>query len=209
MIPAIVHSISYDRFGTYLAASGFDVQRALKLYIWNAQMGEAFHMPVQAVEVALRNTIDAALAARFGKTWWDNPDYLKMAGHQSRGDLATVQMRIQKRGLSVTTGPIVAGLSFGFWVAMLQPGFNPGLWSSQLRLAFPNLPQVESRNSLFRSARRVVFLRNRISHHEPIFKRDLLADFAEVMKLLKWICPDTHDWIRPHCRVPELMRRKP
>jgi hypothetical protein len=52
-------------------------------------------------------------------------------------------------------------------------------------------------------------LRNRISHHEPIFKRDLLLDFGELMKLLAWICPSTSAWIRPHCQVAALMRQKP
>ena len=91
----------------------------------------------------------------------------------------------------------------------LQPKYNPHLWSSHLRVAFPHLPVNETRTTLFKYAGDVATLRNRISHHEPIFKRDLLLDFGELMKLLAWICPDTGAWIRPHCQVPTLMRSKP
>ena len=53
--------ISVGRLGTYLVAAGFDPSRALQLYIWNARVGEAFHLPIQAVEVGLRNRINDAL----------------------------------------------------------------------------------------------------------------------------------------------------
>ena len=117
--------------------------------------------------------------------------------------------RIERKGLPLITAQVVAGLSFGFWVGLLQPKYNPEVWSSQLRGAFPHLPADETRVTLFKYAGDVATLRNRISHHEPIFKRDLLSDFGELMKLLAWICPETGKWIRPHCHVPALMRAKP
>ena len=46
---------------------------------------------------------------------------------------------------SCITAQIVAGLSFGFWVGLLQPKYNPDLWSSHLRVAFPHLPATETR----------------------------------------------------------------
>ena len=60
-IAAILTAISPDRFRTYLIAAGHDQRRAFRLYLWNAQLGEAFHMPIQAVEVGLRNAINVAL----------------------------------------------------------------------------------------------------------------------------------------------------
>jgi hypothetical protein len=209
MIIVVIQTLSAERFATYLSAAGHDQERASKLYVWNAHVGEAFHTPIQAVEVALRNRINAALIAKFGNNWWQDPVFLKVIDRERHLDLETVKKRIQKRGLSLVTGQIVAGLSFGFWVGMLQPQYNPRIWGSQLRPCFPHLPQTESRHSLFKVAGSIAFLRNRISHHEPIFKRDLLADFGELMTMMKWICPATHDFVRPHCRVPDLIRLKP
>lgn len=42
-------------------------------------------------------------------------------------------------------------------------------------------------------------LRNRIAHHEPIFKR--------ILKVAKWISPITAEWIEQHCLVFEIPER--
>lgn len=209
MLPTLIQTLSAERFGTYLKAAGHDPHRALRLYVWNAQIGGAFHTPIQAVEIALRNGVNKALIARFGPDWWRHRRLLEILDRERQADLAIVIKRIRKRQLALVTGQIVAGLSFGFWTGMLQRRYNPEIWGAQLRAAFPHLPITEDRDALFRLASGVAVLRNRISHHEPIFKRDLSNDFATVMRLLKWICPWTHEWIRPHCHAPELMRSKP
>lgn len=209
MVTVVIQTLSTDRFDTYLKAAGYDTNRALALYIWNAKVGAAFHPPIQAVEIALRNSINRALVAKFGANWWQNQSLTGLLGAKRSDDLDMAKRRIRRKGWAVTTAQIVASLSFGFWVGLLSPAFNPALWSSELRTSFPNLPAAETRSTLFKYAGDVATLRNRISHHEPIFKRNLLQDFGEMMKLLQWICPDTEVWIRPHCEVPALMRLKP
>lgn len=201
--------ISEERLGTYLTAAGFDVDRALKLYVWNALIGEAFHLPIQAVEVGLRNRIGFAFAETFGPEWWKDDQFLTMLDDERRADLQLVRQRIRNRKLSPITGQIVAGLSFGFWVGMLHKRYNPLLWSKQLRPAFPSLPLDRSRASLAVMSGRVATLRNRIWHHEPIIKRDLSAEYGAVMTLLQWISPEKAAWLRPYCRVPQLLRQKP
>jgi hypothetical protein len=181
----------------------------LKLHIWNAQVGEAFHMPIQTVEVGLRNCVNIALTQKFGAEWWQNSTFTAITDGERVADLEQVTRRIRNRNLRLTTDQIVAGLSFGYWVAMLQPRYNPQIWSSQLRTAFPNLPPGRSRKSIAESAAQVATLRNRISHHEPLISRDLSVDFSNIMNLLSWICPVTEAWIRPHCRIPSIMRLKP
>jgi len=206
---ALEPALSSARLGPYLVASGFDAGRALRLYLWNARMGAAFHVPIQAVEVGLRNRSDVALTRAFGTDWWREPQCLDVLDEERRADLALVLRRMKHRGLPEVTGQVVAGLSFGFWVGLLQGRYNPPLWGSQVRSAFPSLPPDRGRKSLASAAARVVHLRNRIGHHEPIFKLDLNAEFATVMSLLGWISPTKQDWVRPHCDVPSLLREKP
>jgi hypothetical protein len=78
-----------------------------------------------------------------------------------------------------------------------------------LRVSFPDLPQDKTRNALAKRAGEVAFIRNRISHHEPIFSRDLSKDFQHLLEFLSWICPTKAGWIKPHCRVQEVLRQKP
>ena len=194
---------------TYLVAAGHDEARAMRLYIWNARLGEAFHVPIQAVEVALRNSVNYALMAEFGAEWWRNKNYLFLIDHDREADLNTVKRRIKNRKQHENVGQIVAGLSFGFWVGMLQARYNPALWSKQLKPAFPHLPEGRSRKSLATRAGEIAFLRNRISHHEPLIKRSAIDDYKLVTEMLGWLCPHKLAWVKPHCRVPELARLKP
>ncbi|MDP1738204.1 MAG: hypothetical protein Q8L23_12290 [Caulobacter sp.] len=201
--------LSDERLGTYLTAAGFDLDRALKLYVWNAQVGEAFHLPIQAVEVGLRNRMTAAFATAFGSDWWKDERFLNLLDDDRNADIRQVRLRILNRKLSPVTGQIVAGLSFGFWVGMLHKRYNPPLWGGHLRSAFPSLPKDRNRASLAVAAGQVATLRNRIWHHEPIIKRDLSAEYGAVMTLLEWISPEKAAWVRPYCRVPQLLRQKP
>jgi hypothetical protein len=209
---ALSRTISPERLGTYLTAAGHDRERALALYVWNARLGEAFHTPIQAVEVGLRNNVGLALIEQFGAEWWRDDGFPRLLDNidgRRLADLEQVRRRLKKRGMTIVTGQVVAGLSFGFWVALLQKRYNPVLWSRHLSTAFPHLPLDRSRADLADRARKVADLRNRITHHEPIFRNDISKDFSEMMMLLEWMCPETHRWIRPHCRVPDVMRRKP
>lgn len=206
---AILGAISVDRFNTYLAAAGYDQERALELYLWNARLGEAFHTPIQAAEVALRNRINLALSSVYTPNWWECSNLWSILDDERKGDLSVVLQRIRNRELELYTGQVVAGLSFGFWVGILDGRYNPPIWGGQLRRAFPSLPRGRSRKSLHTTVRHVATLRNRISHHEPLIGRDSLADFSNLMALIEWICPEKAIWIRPHCRVPQIVRNRP
>jgi hypothetical protein len=208
-IAAILTAISLDRFNTYLVAAGHDQDRALKLYLWNARLGEAFHTPIQAVEVALRNCVNLALSSVYTPNWWECENLFNILDDERKGDLTTVLRRIRNRELELYTGQVVAGLSFGFWVGILDGRYNPPIWGGQLRKAFPSFPAVRARKSLHDSVRKVAGLRNRISHHEPLIGRNNLLDFSNLMLLLEWICPEKAIWIRPHCRVPQIVRERP
>ncbi|MGH9591788.1 MAG: hypothetical protein ACRD5L_01760 [Bryobacteraceae bacterium] len=209
LIDRLRPSLSAERLGTYLTAAGFDEDRALKLYIWNAYIGEAFHLPIQAVEVGLRNRVNSALCATFGVDWWQEHRFRRLADREHIRDLDTAAQRLAKRGVALATPQMVATLSFGFWVGALDARYNPEIWSRQLRSSFPDFSPAKSRYDLADAAKRVANLRNRIWHHEPIFRMDLSAEYAAVMEMLAWICSSKVAWIRPQCRVPAVLREKP
>jgi hypothetical protein len=52
-----------DRLSSYLAASANKRRRAIALYEWNSAVSAAFYVPLQTVEVALRNGSHRELAA--------------------------------------------------------------------------------------------------------------------------------------------------
>lgn len=195
--------------GTYVLAAGHHEARALELYKWNAQLGEAFHLLIQAVEIALRNRINAVLVANFGANWWSNPLFLGVADNRQIAAIDEAKARIGKRGQAVVTGQIVAGLSFGFWVSMLDARYNPAVWSHALLVGFPDLPTGKSRDDLQKLSRQIANFRNRIWHHEPIFKANITQEYSRCMEMLKWLCPHKQKWIKPQCKVMAVLRLKP
>jgi hypothetical protein len=108
-IAAIVTAISPDRFKTYLTAAGHNRERALRLYLY-ARLGEAFYMPIQAVEVTLRNNVNLELSNVYTANWWEYKNLCDLLDEE----------RIRNRELELCTGQVVAGLSFEFWVGMLH-----------------------------------------------------------------------------------------
>lgn len=202
-------AISDARLSTYLTAAGFDEDRALALYLWNVQIGEALHLPIQAVEVALRNRIHATLSETFGPAWWSDPALGALLDSERATDLGVVLRRIRNRKLPLNDGQVVAGLSFGFWVGMLQKRYSPPLWSGRLHQAFPDYPSTRNRATLAKAGGRVAWLRNRIWHHEPIIHLDLSAEYGGIMALLAWLSGPKAEWIRANSRVPALLRVKP
>jgi Abi-like protein len=209
MVAVVIQTLSQRRFDTYLQAAGHDQDRAIALYLWNAKLGASFHLPIQAVEIALRNRVNHALVAEFGPDWWNEQRFVALIDRERTRDLDTVRNRIAHKRLILETDQIVAGLSFGFWVGMLHKKHNPAIWSKHLRISFPALPASGDRHSIFKIAGDVANFRNRISHHEPLIKADSMLVYSEIMRLLSWLCPDTAILIRSHCEIPKVVRQKP
>lgn len=209
MLKQLEPTLSPARIGTYMLAAGHDESRALALYLWNAQLGEAFHLPIQAVEIALRNRINCVLVRSFGVDWWREPAFQALAEKRQNDSINEVVTRIAKRGQSLVTGQIVAGLSFGFWVSMLDARYNPLVWSQHLSTGFPNLPAAQGREDLQRVARKIATFRNRIWHHEPIFRADISDNYSTCMRALEWLCPHKMGWIKPQCKVMTVLRSRP
>jgi Abi-like protein len=205
----VIQSMSVARFDTYLRATGHDLNRAFELYVWNARLGAAFQLPIQSIEVCLRNRVSTAMVAEFGPNWWVNARFKTVIEHERQRDIDTVLTRIRHKGLVAHGDQIVASLSFGFWVSMLDRRYNPTIWGRHLRATFPSMPVSIDRERLRRRCSEVARFRNRISHHEPIFNKDASKSNSEFLELLSWLCPETQKWITPMSDVPRLLRQKP
>ena len=160
-IHALSEIISPLRLGTYLNASGHDADRALRLYLWNAKIGEAFHIPIQSVEVGLRNRVSDGLTIAFGAEWWQDKQFQRLAGARRCDDIEMVWRRLDRKGKTMAGGQVVAGLSFGFWVDVLDKRFFPAIWSVHLADAFPHIPGDVDHGVLRTETRKVADLRNK------------------------------------------------
>ncbi len=204
---ALENVFSRERMQTYLDAADGDCAVALQHYTRNAKLGAAFHGPLQALEVALRNAMHARLAARYGSQWYTDPaPGLDSHAHNTIDDLL-----VRGRG-APTPGQFVASMSLGFWVRLVGRGgylnggrkadYDRTLWRPALCKAFPGRPRraVQQRLDHLRK------LRNRIAHHEPIFDRDLKEDYENLLEAVGWISADVRTWIEAHSLLPDALQ---
>lgn len=207
---AFARSISPERWRTYERAAGFHSDSAHRLYLWNAAVGQSFHFPLQTVEVALRNVIHLALVDIHGAEWAKSPECLHMLKPKQADDIAKAERRhFSIYAASATTSQIVASLTLGFWVSMLRRDYNKRIWNSHVGHAFPYLGFDKTMADVSSTAGRVQDLRNRIFHQEPLIGHNLSEDYAAILRLLGWICPNMREWTRKHTSVPAVIRERP
>lgn len=200
--------ISPERLSTYRKAVGHDTTRALALYAWNMKLSASFMPLLGSAEICLRNLILAQVTTVFGPYWWQSQAFLSVLGGQGKGIVKRAENKIVARGNSVDAGRMTAELSFGFWQNMLLPKYAGPLWSL-LHSNFIDLPPVVDQTALYKKCGIVRELRNRISHHEPIFQRNISQDYSDCLTLVGWLSTAKATWLKPHLTVMALLRQRP
>jgi hypothetical protein len=200
-------ALSIERFSSYLAKAP-DPGIALKLYEWNSTMSAAFYIPIQSVEIGLRNGFHRELTRVFGSSWHDAPAFRSL-NVRFGNDVEEAKMYLRRTATAVDTPHIVARLPFGFWTTMLSRRYEHALWTPGLRGAFPRFGKLRgrtpSRNEVAARFDYVREFRNRIAHHEPIFYRDLAADYASLLEIARWMYEDLANWTDGFCGCSRLL----
>lgn len=212
VLRALREHLSEDRFRPYLDASHGDAVKASHLYAWNTAASAALYGPLQGVEVALRNGVNVRLTARFGVDWFDRLDATLAIGCLDR--ISDAKRKVRGHKGAMTSGRLVASLPFGFWVSLLGPGgrrtdgrranYEMTLWRPCLRLVFAHHESL-SRKRAHAELDALRKLRNRVAHHEPIFRRNLRADYVRILTVIGWMSPDIANWVQSHSRLGDVL----
>lgn len=191
-------------------------------------LGAALYIPLHLLEVALRNGLHQALTQHHGgDAYWyrlqhalppslRHPVYPNQPPSFSQREIRNALNAVGK----VTTpraadepGRVVAELNFGFWTSLLSPPYGSPqsvqqhwhpLWPQLMPTVFPHFPPTAStaqdRATLSERFDGLRQLRNRISHHEPIWRgrprrgthqrANLLQDYQDVEEAIGWVSPE-------------------
>lgn len=203
--------MSSERLGSYEQEMGSPTG-AVALYEWNLAMSAALFESLGAAEVILRNAFNRELALRhrqrggsgpwYGGTWIDT---------KGQRDIAIARDRATGWGRTPELeGKVIAELSFGFWRYLVAKRYQTTAWPA-LQNAFPLYPDGSStpRVEIEDRMQRIHVLRNRIAHHEPIFRRNVGHDYADMLTLVGWVSREASDWIEELSRVPALQAQRP
>lgn len=206
-ISALEATLSSDRLNLYIRAAEGDKDYALRLYLWNLQLSESLYGPLQTLEVTMRNSMNRELVANFGPEWYEpgNPPSFQ--------DNQYERIEKVKRSFSgsreIVSSDIVANISLGFWTDILYHRVYDQLWNTCLHRAFPHRAKGTRRSTIAPMVDEIKTLRNRIAHHEPIWRRPLEDDYRRIITIIRWSCPVTADWADSHSRFSEVFGRRP
>jgi len=192
---------SSPRISRYLAATGNDNKRTIKLYKANLRLAQAFHPLLGIVEVVIRNRLNDVISAHF-----TDPDWIinQKSGFMSdpsispflRNEIAKIEIRLKKRGIAITSGKIISELPFGFWSELFERNQYKLLLGKPIQI-FTHLPSETGRKEIFASLNSIRTLRNRINHNEPICFNEIYIDtnyasetHREIIRILNLINPN-------------------
>jgi hypothetical protein len=200
---ALQRTLSTERLAPYLEHSDGDFDRALAVYEDNLKASEAFHTPLHSVEIALRNTVDAAMLNRYGPGWYGDVSLLNGGAIE---EVETARTKVVKVSPVKAHGSLVAELSFGFWVSLLAPQYDATLWRQALYCVFTRSGRPLRRDHVYGRFNMVRRFRNRVAHHEPIWNHKDLSDvYGEIIEAIGWMCPHTAQWTAELSRVPDVV----
>ena len=87
------------------------------------------------------------------------------------------------------------------------------LWLFHFRTTFPNTDASIAikvlRGEIYNDLEKIRKLRNRIAHHEPIFRRKLDEDYKAIIKIIDYRCEDTVQWLSLNQNIVSLLSNKP
>jgi hypothetical protein len=173
--------------------------------------------PLHIAEVALRNALDEGLTSAFGNNWHQNQALINLPRSKAKNQKFIEKSidksisRINSQNNQINIGQIVANMSFEFWSGILHNDFDLPIWNGRLHNIFPNLSDQEGLSTVTTLALSVKNLRNRVSHHEPIFgaDMDLTRRYGEIIQLIRIRNRQTAVWVRDYSRVMGVLREKP
>jgi hypothetical protein len=185
-----------------------DEQKAIVHYLTNIEVSESFYPVLSMFEVALRNSLKRELTEYFQSEDW----YLcvgKTNGFRKLQDeINTATRHITSRNEVVTGPKVIAELTLGFWVRLLNAEYERVLWKP-LRKAFPYLDKTSrQRRNVSAPINKIRNFRNRVFHHEPIAWNinELEKIYRELLLVMKWLNADLPQIAHSIDRVPEVLK---
>ncbi len=208
---AIERLISKERLKPYLRYHSDNFENAVAHYKANIEISESFYPMLSVLEIALRNNLDFQLKRKFkDDNWFENSEFIKIVNRFQIDRVSEARNKILREKKAITTGRIIAELSFGFWTSLLDSKFEKNLWKN-IRLAFPNCPKsIRKRKTMSSKFNGIRKFRNRIFHHEAVsWNYAALTNYKEeIIEGIDWLESGLLEWSEDIFRFDEIIEKR-
>ena len=175
-----------------------DEKRAIDHYRSNIELAESFYPCLSVFEVTLRNALSRELETMAGREDWysifpTTPGLVNLNRY-----ITQAQKQIINRKENVTPAKVIAELTLGFWVSLLNSEYERLLWK--------HLRQRKNVSAPLNSFRA---FRNRVFHHESIcWNLHCVSEIHDSLFLmLEWMNKDLPLWLKPIDRFEDTKER--
>lgn len=194
-------ALSEERLRAYATQRDVDVLDSVARYQWNLALALALQPALHFLEICFRNHVletsrrivnEEQLSFGTIPCWLDaKPSLLE---RNEEAAVAVAKAAIAEARRPPTAGRLVARLNFGFWLSLCRRPYEqgrssgPALWPALATAGFPFMKRgMRSRARIFQQLDEIRVLRNRISHHEPIWDRDIPAVNRSILEAISWM----------------------
>jgi len=222
-IAALRSALSVERLAAYATDEDSDQLDAVARYIWNVALACAIQPSLHALEITLRNNLfngsrkivdESRLSFREVPCWLDaDPSLLLKREAQTVEEAKALLSREKKE---MTPGRLISKLGLGFWVSLCQAPYDQGrpdgprLWPEIVKYSFPFVAkQNRTRSIIFHRLNELRELRNRASHHEPIWDRNFGRAERRLLEVLSWMNRGMAEALQRISTVEEVHRAGP
>lgn len=211
-VNAFVNAISKPRLSKYLQETGGDIEKALKLYLWNSKISQSLYFCLQTWEIAFRNKMNLFFIFKYGEKWpWSDAARRNFTG-KDRRKIEDCIARLERdlAPTSPTTDQVVADLSVGFWVSQLGESYQAQYaWKSNIKFRIFTNNQRITRSDASTISEDLLNLRNRVAHHEPIIHLPLDDWKKDMDWLIEGMCATTSAYLQPDDGFVALWASRP
>ena len=212
---------SQERLKNYKINPSDTDEEVIARYLWNIALSEALYPAIAIFEINLRNNIYNSISKHIKKDWLDevNTPWLLKVPRNLKYNVENKQIMDAKKQLTKlkkphSQGQIISQLTLGFWVNMLKLQYKPDIWTKPKVFddAFPyfNIKCSDRIAYVDPYLKRILKLRNRLFHHEPIFNHPQGLDvvFNDLLTVMSWLSADTKDLLNILNRFDKVYNSK-
>ena len=157
-------AISKDRLEEYSKILKTNKTKTIfTYYILNSEISKSLYIPLQNLEVALRNSIHTALSTHFKtEKWYEIDGFLEQ---KELYKINEAKNKLSKSRDKITPYKIISELSFGFWTMLFGRNYEQKIWNKLIKQIFPHIPKhMRNRKDIAAQINAVRYLRNKVFH---------------------------------------------
>lgn len=190
--------LSKQKLEPYLKETNGSKDKALNLFKYNLELSSQMYKALQIFELSTRNIFNIYLSRRYGTNWLNREEILNGNNGEYYDLIKNINIakeRINKD--SFDNNDILSNLSIGFWVKLLFNINEDKIWKPCLKKIFDDYNRLLIQD-IFLDIRE---MRNRVSHQETIFNRDVEKTYENICFILKIYSDDLYKWFDCECKI--------